>query len=202
MQEVVKYKIINIRDYLGEDKKILGEKLLRLISGFSCTKNEDVEKFLKNNAIEFTKKHQSVTYLVISADNGELLGYFAIAIKPLSVNGEVLSNNEKKRLSRVSVFDEHSQMYTMSAYLIAQFGKNFSCSNESGITVAELLEVAWNMIEDMQYNVGGVVAFLDATNDEKLLSFYRRNKFKQFDTRLTLGNKREPQELVQLLRLI
>ena len=43
--------------------------------------------------------------------------------------------------------------------------------------------------------------FLEAANEEKLLSFYRENGFQQFDTRLTDSSKGEPHELIQLLKL-
>lgn len=89
----------------------------------------------------------------------------------------------------------------MSAYLIAQLGKNYANGAENRITGAELLELAWNIIEESQYSMGGVVAFLEASDDEKLLSFYHDNRFQQFDTRQTTSSD-EPHELVQLLRLL
>ena len=62
-----RYSVINIRESMGEAKAIYGNKdaLCSLISTFSCPKNPDVEAFLQDNAIEFTKKSQSVTYLVL-----------------------------------------------------------------------------------------------------------------------------------------
>lgn len=78
---------------------------------------------MKKNAIEFTKKNQSVTYLVFSKDNGEMLGYFTLALKPLTIRGETVSNTTKRKLLRVSELDVKSDTYTMSAYLIAQLGK-------------------------------------------------------------------------------
>ena len=48
--------------------------------------------------------------------------------------------------------------------------------------------MAWTVIEDAQYMLGGIVAFLEAENEEKLLSFYRDNRFSQFDTRACLKN--------------
>ena len=54
----------------------------------------------------------------------------------------------------------------------------------------------------MQYRGGGMVVFLEANNEEKLLSFYQDNKFRQFDTRLTASKEAEPHELVQFLRLL
>ena len=81
------YTMINIREYLalGTDEEVGEPALVRLLSDFSCPKNPDVEYFLKKNAIEFTKKNQSVTYLVFSNNEGELIGYFSIALKPLTV---------------------------------------------------------------------------------------------------------------------
>lgn len=60
---------------------------------------------------------------MLSIDDGELVGYFTIALKPLTVRGETVSNTVKKKLLRISELDEETQTYTMSAYLIAQLGK-------------------------------------------------------------------------------
>ena len=90
----------------------------------------------------------------------------------------------------------------MSAYLIAQLGKNYSENDGKMIAGAELLELAWDKIKATQYVFGGMVTFLEAENEEKLLSFYRKNCFSQFDTRQTMSGTKEPHELVQLLRLL
>ena len=132
----------------------------------------------------------------------ELVGYFTIALKPLTVRGETVSNTVKKKLMRVSELDEQSQTYTMSAYLIAQLGKNFKNGAEKKITGAELLELAWDIVEKMQYMGGGMVTFLEAENSERLLSFYQANRFQTFDTRQNATDSDEPHELVQLLRLL
>lgn len=198
------YTMINIREYLalGTDEDVGEPALIRLLSDFTCPKNPDVEYFLKKNAIEFTKKNQSVTYLVFSNEEGELVGYFSLALKPLTVRGETVSNTVKRKLLRVSEFDENTQTYTMSAYLIAQLAKNFTDGGGSKITGAEMLELAWSIIEEIQYICGGMVVFLEANNDEKLLKYYTDNKFSQFDTRKTTSKERDSQELIQLLRLL
>ena len=195
---------INIRDYLalGTDDEAGEPELVRTISEFSCPQNPDVEIFLKKSAVEFTKKSQSVTYLVFSVESKELLGYFTLALKPLSVRGETVSNTMKRKLLRISELDENSDTYTMSAYLIAQLGKNYTNGLNNKITGKELIELAWTVIEDAQYMLGGIVTFLEAENKEKLLSFYKDNRFSQFDTRQTASNTDESHELVQLLRLL
>ena len=130
------------------------------------------------------------------------MGYFTIALKPLTVRGETVSNTVKRKLLRISELDEKSDTYTMSAYLIAQLGKNYTDGRDKEITGKELVELAWTVVEEIQYLGGGIVAFLEAENEEKLLSFYRNNRFAQFDTRQTASDTDEAHELVQLLRLL
>ena len=87
-----KFLVTNIRRFLNSDNPKLGEdRLLHEISEFSCPKNPEVENFLKNNAVEFTKKSQSVTYFVYSLESKRLVGYFSIALKSLTVRGEMVS---------------------------------------------------------------------------------------------------------------
>lgn len=199
-----KFFAINIRKYLalGDDREAGEPALVKLLSGFSCPKNLDVERFLKKSAIEFTKKNQSVTYLVFSKDNGEMLGYFTLALKPLTVRGDTVSKTTKRKLLRISELDKNSDTYTMSAYLIAQIGKNYTGDRNKEISGSMLIELAWMMIEKAQYMFGGMVTFLEAENEEKLLSFYHDNHFLQFDTRQTASGTDESHELIQLLRLL
>ena len=157
---------------------------------------------MKKSAIDFTEKNQSVTYVVISVKDGGLLGYFTLALKPLTVRGKTVSNTTKKKLLRVSELDTKSDTYTMAAYLIAQLGKNYAGGRDKEITGEELIELAWMVIEEAQYMFGGMVTFLEAENEEKLLSFYRNNRFSQFDTRQTTSDTDESHELIQLLRLL
>ena len=62
----------------------------------------------------------------------------------MTVRGETVSNTVKRKLLRVSELDEKSDTYTMSAYLIAQIGKNYTDYADKQITGTELLELAWD----------------------------------------------------------
>lgn len=203
MPENDSFLSVNIREYLrlGNDKEAGEPALVNMLSGFSCPKNSDVERFLKRSAIEFTKKNQSVTYVVLSADDIKLLGYFTLALKPLEVKSDAVSNTVKKKLARISDLDEKSDTYNMSAYLIAQLGKNFAEDDGERIKGEELLKFAWDKIKKIQFLAGGMVAFLEAEPEEKLLSFYQANRFQEFDTRQKKSAKEE-HELVQLLKLL
>ena len=50
--------VFNIHEYLSakDDKELGEEELLGLLSEFSCSRNMDVERFLKEQSVEFTKK--------------------------------------------------------------------------------------------------------------------------------------------------
>ena len=195
MQEVSKYTVFNIREYLNGNNEELGEDDLRqVLSEFSCEKNPDVERF--------AKKQQSVTYLVFSTEDAELVGYFAITIKPITVNAESFSNTIKKKLARVSELNEQNHTYNMAAYLIAQLGKNYNNGANDRITGEELLGLAIKQLQQLQYLAGGMVVFLETLNEEKLLSFYQGKGFQQFDSRLSESASHEPHELIQLLKIL
>lgn len=197
--------IINIREYLSakNDQELGEEALKELISEFSCIKNADVERFLKEQAIEFTKKNQSVTYLVFSNDDATLIGYFTLTIKPITVNAEAFSNTMKRKIARVSELDEKNSTYTLSAYLIAQLGKNFSNNVNIRVTGEQLLQVALEMIKELQYMAGGMVVFLEAENEEKLISFYEKeNGFKRFDTKEIKSKNEDTHTLIQFLKVL
>ena len=53
MPENNKFFSVNIREYLalGNDEEAGEPALIELLSGFSCPKNPDVERFLKKSAI-------------------------------------------------------------------------------------------------------------------------------------------------------
>ena len=73
----------------------------------------------------------------------------------------------------------------MSAYLIAQFGKNFKENTNKIISGQELMELAKCKIRELQYMLGGMVTFLEAEANGKLLDFYtKKNDFKIFDARM------------------
>lgn len=93
------FLVLNIREYIKMGKT--GEDMLRQVfSSFKCEKNLDVESFLTEQSIDFTKKNQSVTYIVISPDN--LLSIALGKVKELQymVGGMVvfLESENKDRL--------------------------------------------------------------------------------------------------------
>lgn len=203
MRNMEGFTILNIRDYLQNDSDIGEADLRELLSDFSCPLNPDVERFLAKNAIEFTKKNQSVTYLVFTTEDAELVGYFTLAIKPIAVSAERFSNNVKRKLARVSELDEENNTFALSAYLIAQLGKNFSGEANKRISGQQLLEVAMETVYELQFMAGGMVVFLEAEKHPKLLNFYdAENGFKEFEIKEVYRGENATHTLVQMLKLL
>ena len=190
---------LNIRDYLRNREDRKAELLSGLISSFTCPKNPDIEHFLKHNAIEFTKKQQSVTYLAFTREESPLFaGYFALTVKPLKIGvKDIPSNTWRRKIERVARFDEKTQIYSGAGYLIAQLGKNFTDGINELVTGSELLRLALNVVLDIQDMAGGMIAFLDAENNNSLTEFYTQNGFHLISD---INSPRE--EMLQFYRMI
>lgn len=196
----------NIREYLNpEEAGGIGENdLEKILSDFSSPKNSDVESFLKRNAVEFTKKNQSVTYLVFSLEDMYLVGDFSITMKPVTVNVRGMSNSVKRKLSRLSRLDQNTDSYTVSAYLIAQLGRNYSEEVKFPITGKMLMNFVIDTLHEIQRQLGGIMVYLECEEKESLIRFYRdQNGFRIFGERMTEEvEKGESHKLLQLLNFL
>lgn len=190
---------VNIQDIL---KAVGEEKVQSLLSDFSSPLNEEVEDFVHNKSIEFAKKKLSITYLVIrKTDDGKtvLVGIFTLAHKAVEVTNTTISNTARRKLSRYAKLDEETDKYNVSAFLIAQFGKNSAVSEKWKISGNELMDLAFEVLRHVQYFVGGGVVYLDCENIDKVLEFYKSdyNRFKIFGERVA---RSEGKLYLQLLK--
>ena len=194
-----KFPIVNISDCLNNKIEGIGWlELKRLLSAFYSI-DPNVEAFLKYSAEEFARQHKSVTHLVFSRATTELLGYFAITLKPITVQVGKIGKTMERALKKMGRFDEEKNTYTVAAYLIAQLGKNFSPFLKDNISGNELLQLALYRLKLLQDDAGGTVVFLEAQDNEKVLSFYGSNGFREFDRRMASD---EALELVQLVKVL
>lgn len=203
MDTINDFFVINVGECFQTDGYIDEWRLRRVIAGYECNINTDVESFLKNNAIEFTKKHQSVTYLIFHTKTGKLVGYFTLAIKPITVSCEGFSRVLQKKIARVSEVDEESGALYLSAYLIAQLGKNFAEEKDFGITGEQLMDIAMEQVKELQFMAGGTVVFLETEENEKLINYYEKeNGFRPFRIRETRTKDGRKKNLLQMLKVI
>ena len=196
------FVIINITDCLeGKIEGFTVADLKEALSEFSSI-DPNVASFLKKNAQDFARQHKSVTYLVLSSDMTELLGYLTMTIKPITVRSGVMSKTEERAFKKTGRFDEEQNAYTVAAFLIGQLGRNFSASSKNSISGKELLQIALYRLKLIQRGIGGLIVFLEAQGNEKLLSFYGGNGFREFDRRTAFSKNKKPCELVQLFKIL
>ena len=148
--------------------------------------NPEIEDFIHGKAIDFAKRKLSITYLLTDVDDGQLLGYFTLTHKAIDIVGSLLSNSAKKKLSRHARYDQDTDTYTASAFLLAQFGKNYAIDHGNRITGREMMEYAIDILTDIQHRIGGGVVYLYAEDRAKLKEFYETEaNFKLFGERLS-----------------
>lgn len=197
-------KSINILDNID---RIGVDATIEILDKFSTKRsiredslNEDIEIFLKNNAIQFSKEKKSITYLVLDTEKGTLLGYFTLAHKIVKIPPSILSNTRKRRIERYAKFDEALNAYPVSAFLIAQFGKNYSLSEEQRINGNDLMKLADRELYEIQHRIGGGLKFLECEPDKKLIGFYQHQQnFTSFGKRIS---KKDGKEYVQLMKFL
>lgn len=190
MHNFVPVNIVDMLEAIGENE------LQLLLSEFSCPLNPDIEHYLVHNAIEFAKKKTTMTYLVFDEFDA-LVGYFAITHKPISIDNSMLTNTSRKKIERHTKLDICTNSYHASAFLIAQFGRNFA-TQANAYTGKYLMETALSVLKQVQHYIGGNIVFLECEDKPQLLQFYEHERFVLFGERKT-GQK---QFLHQLMRFI
>ena len=166
-----------------------GDAFVRnVVSAFTCRFNSEVDDFLSGNALDFARRKVSVTELVFDNATQLCAGYFTLAVKPLQIPASALSSTQRRRVERFSKLDLQSDTYTVAAYLIAQFGKNYK-AGDAAISGAELLSFAMNHIRRAQEEIGGQIVFLEMEHGNcKLATFYEKCGFAQFGERHAVEN--------------
>lgn len=147
------------------------------LSQFRCSRNLDVENFLKRSAIAQEMQNKSRTYLIVDAGSNpeglpDILAYFTLALHIMVVSPEV-SRSMAKKLAMF--YDSQTSIQRTPCYLIGQIGK---CDSHYDDTNGdEILHRALDAINIAQGQVGGRFIKLDCEPIDKLIELYERNGF-------------------------
>ena len=114
------------------------------------------------------------------------LGYFTLTHKAIEIKNDNISNTTRRKLSSHARLDSDTNSFTVSAFLLAQIGKNYGIDNERRITGDELIGYANDIISDIQHRIGGGVIYLDCEDKQHLKNFYvEKNHYKIFGERFS-----------------
>jgi hypothetical protein len=141
---------------------------------FECSRNPDVDNFLKTKAIPFEKKGTSRTYLILN-DDGLILAYFSLSFKEVTLDTSKIS---KTKIQKLDGFSKNAT--TVKAYLIGQIGKNSKISNNP-LKLNTILNEIYSVIVQAQALIGGRVIILECENNESLISLYQNHGYKLLD---------------------
>ena len=173
----MQFEVYNILTLIDEENG-MGEKAVQnLLSHFSCPRSTEIEYFLKNNAIDFSKRRMSITYLVLD-ENMDLAAYFTLTHKSTKISEDILSKTQYKKLAAHAKMDISGQ-FDVSAFLIAQLGKNAAVKTSDKLPGSKLIEIILGILENIQQYIGGGVVFLECDPQPSLIKFYQKapNRF-------------------------
>lgn len=139
------------------------------LSSFYCTKNNDVESFLHNHAIENEKRSITRTSLVVDeSSNYEIVGYFTLMVKYFEFVEDV-SRRTKQSLT------SNRNATIFNTILIAQLGRS---DLYKGIIPGDnILELALHNCKLTHDLVGLRIVCVEYDDVPFLHDFYIKNKF-------------------------
>jgi len=176
----------SLKEIIGTEDEV---DFLNAIKKFYC-QDKDVEKFLKEQSFEFDKRRKSRTYLFFDENYlGEIiiLGYFTLTMKNLPFKEGV----SKTTIKRIDGFSK--DVSSTQAVLIGQIGKDFNYKNY--IRGKTILDMAIEVVYASSDLIGGRIVFLECSDNEKIVSFYKNNGF------IFLQNS-ESGEYLQMIRYL
>ncbi len=201
MAEITGFWQSNLRDLLAE----LGEeRTSEILSAFECPLNPDVQSFLREKAILFSRHGYASTYLVFASYQGNvvLIGYYALAMKAVVIKGSLLSSQWRGRLRRFAFYDSDLKQFTLSLPLIGQLGKNYAHHYDRLISGDDLLGIACETVREIQLMSSGKMVYLECEDVLPLTSFYERNGFFRFANRNLDGDERDLSQTPYLVQMI
>ncbi|MBR4322452.1 hypothetical protein [Treponema sp.] len=189
------FEIIHLFELLSMEG---GESLFKEMADSFSSINKDVEIFFKEKAVQSCKLNTSSTYIIVSTNrNLEVLGYFTLATKMLTIKLSTLSKSEQKTINRYGYYDEDSDSLKIPAILIAQLSRNFS--SKIILSGSDLMDIILKQVKSILNLTSGKTVFLECEKIKNLTDFYESQHFKFLDTKLL---SRDSKELIQMYRLI
>ena len=189
------FEIIHLFELLSMEG---GESLFKEMAGSFSSINKDVEIFFKEKAVQSCKLNTSSTYIIVSTNrNLEVLGYFTLATKMLTIKLSTLSKSEQKTINRYGYYDEDSDSLKIPAILIAQLSRNFS--SKIILSGSDLMDIILKQVKSILNLTSGKTVFLECEKIKNLTDFYESQHFKFLDTKLL---SKDSKELIQMYRLI
>jgi hypothetical protein len=138
------------------------------LTDFSCGR-DDIDDFLKDDALQYQNQKLASTYLVHSREQ-VIVGYFSILNDSLSVRS--IAGNERNRFNRRLPNNKRINQYPS-----IKIGRVGVSEELHGTGFAYLLMdfIKWFSVQNL--NPACRLIILDAINEDRQLKYYNRNHF-------------------------
>ncbi|MCL2510152.1 MAG: hypothetical protein FWF07_03640 [Methanomassiliicoccaceae archaeon] len=174
------FEIVSLRNYMRRKSE---ESINELLSGFTCTKDLGIQRYLRETATKHEASHISRTYLIFDSDTTKrLVAFITIAIRCLNLDGE---QHTSTLVERMNVNNGIAQ-----SYLIGQFGKIDDYNKKVGEFA---INFALDIIAESNKLVGCRVIRLDCIN--ALIGYYEKRGFR-------LLNKNDEKNLNRMVMIL
>ena len=174
------YKVTSLEDYLEETPK---EIVKEVLSGFLCSKDLGVQRYLRETAVRHEKSRISRTYLIFDSEPMEcLVSYVTIAIRCLNLGDDLC---DETLLNKMNVNNGIAQ-----SFLVGQLGKINGYDKKVGDFA---MNFALGLIEHVSQIVGCRTVRLDC--GDALINYYQKKGFRL----LNRNNEKDLNRMVMIL---
>lgn len=189
------FAFIPLRKLIARSVSI--EKLRTSLVAFACKKDEDVQNFLRKDAIDYEISNKSRTYICHDT-KGTVVGYFTLAVHSIEASPQLIAKfSEKLKLSALKSF-KYMRPF-IPAYLLSLVGKDDNASVSGFLTHA--MQIIKKAIAAAQDVVGGQIIYLDCQRN--LMSLYEKQGFTYFrDNPDNKNNSNRNDDLFQMWQIL
>ena len=170
------YRTISLYDLINQE--IGKDKIMTILSDFSCPLNLDVEHFIHEKAYDFERVGLARTYLIFAQPEPHCT--YLAAIYSLGQSDVQLSDDIKPRHKKKMFGTSYPIGRNVKTLLIGQLAKNYTNGYNKYISGDILMGLIFSRIRDIHILFPSVVTHIDCKDDEHLKKYYERYGFSLF----------------------
>lgn len=184
--------IVSYKQLVQIDK----EKVEKTLKSFYCSKDLDIQNFVRNKIDTFDDKSICRAYFMLDQKNSDdeifyILGFYALSLKTLNFDPNKVTEKQREDMNLLKKSD------SISSYFIAQLGKNdmFKYNFDGNQLLDEAVSIIYTCIEKL----GGTLVWLEANkNAYPVIDFYKEYGFMEIQSEL----QDDEIERIQLMKFL
>ena len=164
------------------------ESLEKVLDNYRNSKDPDIEDFLRTKAITYEKRKWCSVYVLVNEEklNNDIVfieGYFTLSNRVLHLTDKV-SNNTRKKLYNGLKKPEENYVHVL---LIGQLGKYINGDTCSYLSIEEILDFAFEIIEQVKERIVCNCVLLECNSERNgLMVKYQNYGFHELQSESSL----------------